>query len=68
MKISIIIPVLNEENSIAKLASYLQEIQNPKFTKEIIVVDCGSQDSTLAILKSFPTIKLFIHKKEEQFK
>ena len=36
MKISIIIPVLNEENSIAKLLEYLLEIQNPKFTKEII--------------------------------
>lgn len=58
MTISIIIPVLNEENSIAKLLDYLIKITDPKFTKEILIVDGGSQDSTLEILKNYPSIKI----------
>ncbi len=58
MKISIIIPVLNEEKSISKLLDYLIEIQKPEFTKEIIVVDGGSQDNTLAIVEKYSEIKI----------
>lgn len=58
MTISIIIPVLNEEKTIAKLLDYLLEIINPNFTSQIIVVDGGSQDDTLEILKKYPEIKL----------
>jgi rSAM/selenodomain-associated transferase 2 len=56
MKISIIIPILNEENSISKILDYLIEIKNPKFCNEIIVVDGRSEDKTLDILKSYPDI------------
>jgi rSAM/selenodomain-associated transferase 2 len=59
MKISIIIPVLNEEIAIAKILDYILEINNPVFTKDIIVVDGGSQDTTLEIITSYPQIKVF---------
>ena len=48
MNISIIIPVLNEENSIAKLLNYLQEIKNSDYTK--IVLDCDNSEAILSKL------------------
>lgn len=56
MTISIIIPVLNEEKTIHLLLDYLLNIRNLNYTKEIFVVDGGSTDSTLAILKSYSSI------------
>jgi len=49
--ISIIIPVLNEEGHIGVLLSYLKHNSNSQNIKEIIVVDGGSRDRTLAIAK-----------------
>lgn len=63
MKISIIIPVLNEQNGIASLLDYLFETKNPDYTREIIVVDGGSQDATIEILKTFSEIKI-VHSKK----
>ena len=63
MKLSIIIPVLNEGNSISKILDYLLEIQNPEFTNEIIVVDGASKDGTLEILQSYPEIKILFSEK-----
>jgi rSAM/selenodomain-associated transferase 2 len=58
MKISVIIPVLNEEESLPKLLQYLLNISDFSIIHEIIVVDGGSQDQTLNILKGFQTIKV----------
>lgn len=58
MTISIVIPVLNEEKSIARLLDYLLKIQKSEITKEIIIVDGGSSDSTIEILKSYPTVRV----------
>jgi rSAM/selenodomain-associated transferase 2 len=58
MKISIIIPVYNEEKSIGKLLEFLPTAINSNVTKEIIVVDGGSNDNTLNIVKKYPSVVL----------
>lgn len=50
MTLSIIIPVLNEEENLKVLLPYLKE--NAFDTNEIIVVDGGSQDATSLIAKN----------------
>lgn len=52
--LSVIIPVLNEAEH---LRATLHEVQQA-IPKEIIVVDGGSQDQTLALVKSFSTVKV----------
>lgn len=47
VKLSIIIPVLNEESSLSRLSSHLQSIRNQGH--EVIIVDGGSSDNTLAL-------------------
>ncbi|NJB71869.1 rSAM/selenodomain-associated transferase 2 [Saonia flava] len=49
VNISIIIPVLNEEENIGKLLSYIKNNSSPKNIKEILVVDGGSKDKTVTI-------------------
>lgn len=48
-KISVIIPVLNEESCIARVLRFLKENSNPANISEIIVVDGGSSDTTVEI-------------------
>lgn len=52
-KISIIIPVLNEEAQIGKLLEFLLANSSHKIISEIIVVDGGSSDNTRNIVKAF---------------
>ncbi|NNC50977.1 MAG: glycosyltransferase family 2 protein [Flaviramulus sp.] len=52
-KISIIIPVLNEEFSIGKLLKYLLANSSEKNISEIILVDGGSTDKSEDIIISF---------------
>ncbi|WP_299434796.1 TIGR04283 family arsenosugar biosynthesis glycosyltransferase [uncultured Aquimarina sp.] len=54
MKISIIIPILNEAATICKLLSHLIQAANSKDTiKEIIVVDGGSVDGSKKTVQNF---------------
>lgn len=48
MKVSVIIPTLNEEQHLEKLLSYLQKY-SADYLVELIIVDCGSTDRTLLI-------------------
>ena len=63
MKISIIIPVFNEEISLPKLIDYLLEIQNPELANEIIVVDGQSTDNTKAVVNTFKDVVYLKYKK-----
>jgi len=66
-KISIIIPVLNEEDTIPKLLEHLKKNTfNPAAT-EFIFVDGGSTDSTINLLKNETSITL-IHSEKGRAK
>ena len=52
MKISIIVPVYNEEKTILEVLQDLENIKFNNFEKEIIVINDGSTDGTAKILDS----------------
>ena len=63
MKLSIVIPVFNEEHTFLELLRWVRE---EKHEKEIIIVDDCSTDGTREILKDLegkPGIKVFYHEK-----
>lgn len=60
-KLSIIIPVYNEEKTLKELLNRVKNIQ-VSIKKEVIVVDDGSIDNSLMILKNIKDIKLILHK------
>ena len=63
MKLSIIIPAYNEQNTISEIISRVKEQKVFNLDKEIIVVDDGSTDNSNDILKEIKGIKLLTHKK-----
>jgi glycosyltransferase involved in cell wall biosynthesis len=60
MKLSVIIPVYNEESTIAEVIDRVNAVSVPGFEKEIIVADDGSYDDSAAIIndyqKKYPNI------------
>jgi len=58
-QISIIIPVLNEGESIGSILAYLKNNSSKKNIKEILIVDGGSTDQTLAIASQIGCTVLF---------
>mgnify|MGYP006279989169 CR=1 FL=1 len=65
MRLSVIIPVYNEENTLVEL---IKRVQDTGLADEIILVDDGSQDGTREILKQYQDssiIKIILHKKNQ---
>ncbi|MCX8083277.1 MAG: glycosyltransferase family 2 protein, partial [bacterium] len=60
MKLSIIIPVYNEENTINKVLEKIKDIDF-EIEKEIIVVDDGSTDTTRNILSRLQITNCKLH-------
>ncbi len=62
MKVSIIIPVYNEKQTIAEILDRVQKVnlKNLGLTKEIIVIDDASTDGSGDILKNWGGITLFM--------
>lgn len=69
MKLSIIIPVFNEEKTIIPVLEKIVALDLPQAKKEIIVVDDGSTDKTVAKIQQFlktkkpKDISFLLHKK-----
>ncbi|MEK7160105.1 MAG: glycosyltransferase family 2 protein [Patescibacteria group bacterium] len=65
MKLSIIVPVYNEENTILEVISNLEKLVIPAVSKEVIVVDDGSTDKTREKLKNIKSAKIILHQKNQ---
>ena len=65
MKLSIIIPVYNEEKNILEVISKVKRVKLKNITKEIIIVDDFSNDNTKEILEKLKdsSLKIFFHQK-----
>nr|MBA4405431.1 hypothetical protein [Nanoarchaeum sp.] len=68
VKLSIIVPVYNEEGAILDTINRLKEVQKKiKDSSEIIVVNDGSTDKTRLILNDIPGIKHIGHNKNKGY-
>lgn len=66
MKLSIIMPVFNEEKNILKILRKVQAVKLP-MDKEIIIIDDGSKDKTRELLSKIKSkgVKIFLHEKNK---
>src|SRR3989344_46689 len=63
MKLSIIIPVYNEEKTILNLLGRVKKVNIGKIQKEIIIIDDCSIDKTKDLIKNLKDIKILYRKK-----
>jgi len=66
MKLSVIIPVYNEKNTVNKIIQQVQDVEL-EMEKEIILIDDGSTDGTREILQNleYPNVKVKFHEKNQ---
>ena len=65
-KLSIIIPVYNEENTVKQVIEKTKNLELPKsIKKEIIVVDDGSIDKSFDILRKIDGVKILRYRKNK---
>ena len=66
-KISVVIPIFNEQDNISNLIKEINTVLQKKITYEIVVVDDGSDDNTQEVLKKISkkrkNILIVTHKK-----
>jgi glycosyltransferase involved in cell wall biosynthesis len=55
MKLSVVVPVYNEQATLCELLRRVQRVSLPGLEKELIVVDDGSEDGTRSILQAIVT-------------
>lgn len=67
-KLSIIVPVYNEEHTIHQILERISSVSLPGWSKEIIVVDDGSADKTKQILKHWEKKVHVIYKDKNEGK
>jgi glycosyltransferase involved in cell wall biosynthesis len=67
-KISIVIPVYNEEKTLRKIIAVVEDADVLELEKEIILVDDGSTDSSREILKDYETKCKVIYQPKNQGK
>jgi dolichol-phosphate mannosyltransferase len=65
MKLSVIIPVYNEEETVSEIIRKVKKVSLPRIEKEIVVVNDASSDGTANVLKKIKGIKTFHHKKNK---
>lgn len=67
MKLSILVPVYNEEKTILKIIKRIKKVDIEKIEKEIIIVDDFSKDKTREILKKLKDneIRVIFHEKNK---
>lgn len=61
MKLSIVIPVYNEKNTIVELLKRVKKADSCGLTKEIIVVDDCSSDGTKEVIQQLKGLKVLFH-------
>lgn len=68
MKLSIIIPVYNEKNTVEQLLARVMDVKIAGWEKQVVVVDDGSTDGTVARLKKWENRCTVVYQKRNQGK